>query len=315
MGLGHQRPNLGCLMETKIETFPEDIILDWQDYRAYYSHSRGHSVSGIIRIAPNVFSPQLANKRDLLVYLPPSYHHTERRYPVIYMQDGQNLFDGATSYAGEWGVDETMEYLALQEGLEAIVVGIPNAGIHRIDEYSPFRDGRLGGGRGDEYLRFIVDTIKPKIDMEFRTLPGRRYTGILGSSMGGLISLYAFFEHPAVFGFAGVMSPSLWFAGGAIFNYVDSAPFHTGKIYLDAGTREYGESQNSGRLHRAAASRRYYASVRRLKGMLVRKGYRPLRDILHVEEKWAGHSESSWARRLPPALRFLLTESLRQTRG
>ena len=315
MGLGHQRPNLGCLMETKIETFPEDIILDWQDYRAYYSHSHGHSVSGIIRIASNVFSPQLANKRDLLVYLPPSYHHSERHYPVIYMQDGQNLFDNATSYAGEWGVDETMEYLALQEGLEAIVVGIPNAGIHRIDEYSPFRDGRLGGGRGDEYLRFIIDTIKPQIDTEFRTLPGRRYTGILGSSMGGLISLYAFFEHPTVFGFAGVMSPSLWFAGGAILDYVDAAPFHTGKIYLDAGTREYGESQNSGRLHRAAASRRYYASVRRLKGMLVRKGYRPLRDLLHVEEKWAGHSESSWARRLPPALRFLLTEALRQTRG
>ena len=302
-------------METRAEQTPEDLILDWQDYRSYYSHSHGHGVSGVIRIAPDVFSSQLGNERDLLIYLPPSYHHSQRHYPVIYMQDGQNLFDNATSYAGEWGVDETMEYLGNSEGLEAIVVGIHNAGIHRIDEYSPFRDGRLGGGRGDDYLRFIIDSIKPQIDGEFRTLPGRKYTGILGSSMGGLISLYAFFEYPAVFGFAGVMSPSLWFAGGAIFEYIDSAIFHPGKIYLDAGTREYGENQNSGRLHRAAASRRYYASVRRLKGMLVRKGYRPLRDIMHVEEKWAGHSETSWARRLPPALRFLLTEALRQTRG
>lgn len=272
-------------------------------------------MSGVIRIAPDVFSPQLGNGRDLLVYLPPSYHHSDRHFPVIYMQDGQNLFDNATSYAGEWGVDETMEYLGMEEGLEAIIVGIPNAGVHRIDEYSPFRDGRLGGGRGSDYLRFIIDSIKPQIDGEFRTLPGRRYTGIMGSSMGGLISLYAFFEYPSVFGYAGVMSPSLWFAGEAIFNYIESAVYYPGKIYLDAGTREYGESTNTGRLHRAAASRRYYASVRRLKGMLVKKGYRPLRDIMHVEEKWAGHSESSWARRLPPAMRFLLTEAMRQTTG
>lgn len=272
-------------------------------------------MSGIIRIAPDVYSHQLRNERDLIVYLPPSYHHTQRRYPVIYMQDGQNLFDNATSYAGEWGVDETMEYLGLQEGLEAIIVAIPNAGIHRLDEYSPFRDSRLGGGRGNDYLRFIIESIKPQIDTEFRSLPGRRYTGIMGSSMGGLISLYAYFEYPSVFGYAGVMSPSLWFAGEAIFDYIDSANYHPGKIYLDAGTREYGESANSGRLHRAAASRRYYASVRRLKGMLVKKGYRPFRDIMHVEEKWAEHSESSWARRLAPALRFLLTEAMRQTSG
>lgn len=306
---------LVCLMEMNTGSITKELALDWQDYRSYYSHSRGHHVSGSIRIALGVYSPQLDNKRDLLVYLPPSYHHSERRYPVIYMQDGQNLFDSDTSYAGEWGVDETMEHLGREEGLEAIVVGIPNAGIHRLDEYSPFRDGRLGGGRGDDYLRFIIDTIKPQIDGEFRTLPEPKYTGILGSSMGGLISLYAFFEYPAVFGYSGVMSPSLWFAGGAIFDYIDAASFHPGKIYLDAGTREYGESHGGGRLHRAAASRRYYASVRRLKGMLVRKGYRPLRDILHVEEKWAEHSESSWARRLPPALRFLLSEALRQTHG
>jgi len=287
----------------------------WLDYRAYYSGEPGHRVSGAIRVAPAVYSPELHNSRDILVYLPPSYHYSDRRYPVVYMQDGQNLFDSDTSYAGEWGVDETMERLARAEGLEAIIVGVPNAGVHRLDEYSPFYDKRNGGGRGDDYLRFLAQTVKPIIDEDFRTRPDRRHTGILGSSMGGLISLYAFFQFPAVFGFAGVMSPSLWFAREAIFRTVDSAAYHPGKIYLDAGTREMGESANNGRLHRAAASRAYYATVRRMKGMLIRKGYRPVRDLLHVEEKWAHHNESSWARRLPLALQFLLSEALRQSHG
>lgn len=304
-------------MEMNLTTTPVvPPAYEWLDYRDYYGYEPGHSVSGSIRIAPDVHSPQLNNRRDILVYLPPSYHHSDRRYPVIYMQDGQNLFDDVTSYAGEWGVDETMEMLAHHEGLEAIIVGIPNMGIHRIDEYSPFKDRRLGGGRGGDYLRFLTMTLKPHIDRDFRTRPQRRHTGILGSSLGGLISLYGFFRYPDVFGFAGVMSPSLWFAGESIFEFINSAAYHPGKIYLDAGTRELGESHsNNGRLHRAAASRRYYASVRRMKGTLVRKGYRPVRDLMHVEEKWASHSESFWGRRLPPALRFLLTEALRETSG
>jgi len=294
---------------------PAPPVLEWLDYHSHYNPARGHAVSGAIRVAPDFYSHQLHNHRDLLVYLPPSYHRSDNHYPVIYMQDGQNLFDNATSYAGEWGVDETMEMLGYEEGLEAIIVGVPNGGRHRVDEYSPFHDRRLGGGRGDDYLRFLTETVKPQVDASFRTLPTRRHTGLMGSSLGGLIALYGFFRFPATFGFAGVMSPSLWFAGEAIFDFVQHAVYHPGKLYLDAGTRELGENPNSGRLHQAAASRRYYASVRRMKSILVRKGYRPLRDLMHVEEKWAGHSESSWGRRLPPALRFLLSEALRQTSG
>lgn len=290
--------------------------IDWQDYRSFFSPSNGHHISGTIRVAPSLTSPQLGNQRDLLVYLPPSYHFTARRYPVIYMHDGQNLFDNATSYAGEWGVDETMEQLGYNEGLEAIIVGIPNTGADRLAEYSPFPDHHMGGGRGDHYLDFIVETIKPLIDGDFRTMPARKYTGIMGSSMGGLISLYAFFRNSNTFGYAGIMSPSLWFAEEAIYDYIERAPYRPGKIYLDVGTRELGEQpSDSGMLHRAAASRRYYAKVRRLKGILVKKGYRPSRDIWHIEERHAGHNESSWGRRLAPALRFLLTEALRETSG
>lgn len=285
----------------------QELLVGWQDYLAVKA-SEGHTVVGNLKVLEGLKSPQLANQRDVLVYLPPSYESGNDRYPVLYLHDGQNLFDAATSFAGEWQVDETMEALG-QEGIEAIVVGIPNAGADRLDEYSPFNDPRYGGGRGDQYLNFIVETVKPVIDSDFRTRTGREHTGIMGSSMGGLISLYAFFQQPQVFGFAGVMSPSLWFAKGAIYSYVMEAPFIPGRIYLDAGTREHGYDNrfwSKVRLH----SRRYYASVRRMQRLLVKKGYRPRRDLLYVEEKWAQHHEDAWARRLPKAMRYLLAEQV-----
>src|SRR5262245_48468339 len=118
-------------------------------WHPYAEHPWGHTVVGDVRVLDSIYSPELRNRRKLYVYLPPTYMNSDRRYPVIYMQDGQNLFDHVLSYAGEWQVDETMESLSL-EGIEAIVVGIPNAGAQRIDEYAPFRDQRLRkGGRGD----------------------------------------------------------------------------------------------------------------------------------------------------------------------
>jgi predicted alpha/beta superfamily hydrolase len=278
-------------------------MIQWHNYLD--KKGGGHSVAGNLKIAQAVRSPQLNNERDVLVHLPPSYESSHKQYPVLYMHDGQNLFDERTSYAGDWQVDETMQLLG-REGIEAVVVGIPNNGVHRLDEYSPFRDGHHRGGRGDEYLAFIVNTLKPMIDRDFRTLPDRANTATIGSSMGGLISLYAFFRYPEVFGLAGVMSPALWFAGDAVLQYVSHAPFHPGRIYLDAGTRELSDPRNEYPPWRAR-SRSYYASVRRLKRILVRKGYRLFQDIWHVEEKWAGHQESAWGRRLAPALRFLIT--------
>ena len=275
---------------------------DWLDYQITRA-SNGHTVVGSLKVLDNLYSPQLGNQRDIFVYLPPSYAAGAGHFPVLYMHDGQNLFDATTSFAGEWQVDESMEILS-EEGIEAIIVGIPNTGTARLDEYSPFFASGLGGGKGDSYLEFIVDTVKPLIDADFRTLPERENTSILGSSMGGLISLYAFFRHPDVFGAAGAMSPSLWFANRAINKYIRAAPFTPGKIYLDTGTREFGG--NSSWLNILGRSRRYCASVRRMQRILVKKGYRPRRDVLYVEEKWAHHGEDAWARRLPTAIRFLL---------
>ncbi len=247
-------------------------------------------VVGNIRVLSQVYSPELGNRRDVQVYLPPSYQSSGRHYPVIYMQDGQNLFDPTTSFAGEWRVDDTLEGLG-PEGVEAIIVAVPHMSEQRIDEYSPFRDPVKGGGRGDAYVEFLARTLKPEIDRLFRTRLEASHTGIMGSSMGGLISLYAFFREPRVFGFTGVMSPSLWFAEGAIFGYVAPRPGWTGRVYLDVGTGEGRPTVRNARL---------------MARLLRRTAARPRLSVMYVEGRGAAHNESAWADRFESAVRFLL---------
>lgn len=256
----------------------------------------GHTVVGEVLVYRGLLSPQLGNKRDIVVYLPPSYRKTSRHYPVLYMHDGQNLFDDATSFVGEWQVDESMERLA-QEGIEVIVVGIPNLGVERLNEYSPFRDPRHGGGKGQKYLRFLIETVKPLIDGEFRTLSGREHTGVMGSSMGGLISLSAYYYHPEVFGKAGVVSPAFWIADGAVYSFVEQAPQLPGRLYMDVGFREITLSHVS--------SWRYLEGVRRMHRLLTQKGWQPGQDYLYLEDKDGVHNERHWARRFPHIMRFL----------
>ena len=245
---------------------------------------------GNIRVLAGVYSPELGNTRDVHVYLPPSYAQSGRHYPVIYMHDGQNLFDASAAFAGEWQVDETFERIG-RDGIEAIVVAIPNMGAQRIEEYSPFRDARQGGGRGDAYLDFVVHTLKPAVDARFRTRAERTHTGIMGSSMGGLVSLYGFFRHSGTFGFAGVMSPSLWFADGEIFACIAAQQGWAGKVYLDIGT---GEGRPHVRNARLAAR------------LLRRTAARPRLHVMYVEDKGARHNESAWSGRFERAVRFLL---------
>ncbi len=251
-----------------------------------FAKREAQHVVGDVRIVPQAWSPQLANKRDVLIYLPPSYATSEKKYPVLYMQDGQNLFDHLTAYAGQdWQVDETMERLSA-EGYEAIVVGIYHGGDARLNEYNPF-PGKWHS-LGNEYIKFLCESLKPFIDRHFRTHTEPNATGILGSSMGGLISLYAFLSRPDIFGLCGALSPSLFVGRNAILKYARQAPFHVGKIYLDNGTRE--------------------PSARPLYEVLRAKGYRERTDLKYVAEHGGKHTESAWARRLPGAIRFLLKD-------
>lgn len=262
--------------------------MNWEDYAAHQHDDR--EPHGALMVLRGLESPQLENRRDISVYLPPSYAEGDRRYPVIYMHDGQNLFDPRTSFAGEWHVDSTIDG-ASGEGLEAIVVGIPNMGQERCNEYSPFDDPRHGAGKGDAYLAFITDTLKPIVDADFRTKPDREDTAIVGSSMGGLISVYGFFRRADVFGFAGVMSPALWYGQRRIFEFLDSSPNVGGKIYVDVGTKEGSE---------------VLRDVKRLRDQLLAMGYTHGQDMLFMVDFGAGHNESAWARRMVKQLRFFL---------
>lgn len=249
----------------------------------------GHPESIRRRVLRRVWSPQLENERDLDVYLPPSYSRTRRRYPVVYMQDGQNLADPDRSFAGTWGLPSALARLA-SRGIEAIVVGVPHMGQARPNEYSPFHDERHGGARGDAYLAFLERTIKPLVDARFRTRPERESTVVLGSSMGALISLYAFFRAPETFGRAGALSPAAWFAGRALAAYIDRAGAPPGRLYLDVGSHE-----GAGTLRDAA----------QLARILERKGYRG-ETLQFTEDPEGRHEEACWGRRLVPALEFLL---------
>jgi predicted alpha/beta superfamily hydrolase len=254
------------------------------------------------RTFTHVWAPQLRNRRDIDVYLPSSYSGGRDRHPVVYMQDGQNLSDPRTAFAGTWELEAALERLA-DRGVAPIVVGVHHAGRARLADYSPFPDRRHGGGDGDAYLQFVVDTVKPRIDRLFRTRALRDSTAIVGSSMGGLISLYALFRFPSVFGGAGVMSPSLWFGQGAVIDFISEARPPRARLYLDVGT------------HEGVATLR---DVRRLARLLVRKGFkrdkrrerravsRAAQRLRYAEDPDGRHAEWDWARRLEGALEFLV---------
>ena len=189
-------------------------------------------------MADNFEMPQLGRTRRIWLYLPPDYATSGANYPVLYMHDGQNLFDDSTSFAGEWHVDETLNSLYEQGFKVPIVVGIDNGGADRLDEYTPWVHPTNGGGDGDLYMEFIVETLKPYIDQHYLTLPAREYTGIMGSALGGLISHYGALKYQDVFSKAGIFSPSFWFSD-SVYSFTSAAGRQDAmRIYLMCGGGE-----------------------------------------------------------------------------
>ena len=279
-------------------------------WKPYTSLVNTRSVQGELLVAQAVYSPQLDNDRDVSVWLPPSYAKSTARYPVLYMHDGQNLFDAEHSYSGEWQVDETMMQLAT-EGYEAIIVGVPNIGAQRFSEYNPY-PGWNRRGQGSAYIDFLTQTIKPWIDREFRTQPSSSSTGIAGSSMGGLISLYGFLMRPAVFGLCGSFSPVFWLGTEKLHRAIQARTLQTERVYLDVGTNE-GEviANHSRTLHfevKTDPDDAYCDGVSTLHDAFVANNEANAERVYYVEEAGAPHHESAWARRLPDALRFLLAD-------
>ena len=255
----------------------------------------GRSLTGDIRLLEGFHSDALGNSRDVLVYLPPGYDHDQtRRFPVLYLHDGQNVFDTSTSFAGaEWGVDETAERLVHAGRVKPLViVAINHAGALRADEFAPTRDAhRHAGGHANHYARFLVDELKPYIDRTFRTQPDAASTAVGGSSLGGLVTLHIGLEHPGVFGALAVLSPSIWWDRRAVLTRVEGLPARLPwRIWLDVGT---GEGRDTVR------------NARALRGVLQEKGWEPGADLHYLEVHDAPHSETAWAERVGPLLEFL----------
>lgn len=225
------------VLEVNEDVSQEFTIAGWKD--DYPQVPKKYTASPQVRIMDTAFQiPQLNRKRRIWVYLPKGYASSSRIYPVLYMQDGQNLFNEQTAAFGEWGIDECLDTLQQKTGKECIVVGIDNGGENRLREYNPYDHPQFGKGEGKAYADFLAQTLKPYIDTKYRTKKGPENTFIAGSSMGALISLYAMMQYPSVFGASGIFSPSF---GQAPEIYTDAEKFTTTaqpRFYLYAGGKE-----------------------------------------------------------------------------
>jgi len=225
-------------VDIKSDTSLELSIAGWKD-DAPEKPKPNTASANVLIIDTAFYMPQLNRYRRIWIYLPPSYKQTKNKnYPVLYMHDGQNLFNEQTAFSGEWGVDECLDSLAQILNKDCMVVGIDNGGDKRMTEYNPYDDDKYGKGEGKQYLDFIAKTLKPYIDSNYRTLKDANHTFIAGSSMGGLISMYALVQYPDVFGTAGVFSPSFWLTPQL---YKDVAAVKWQKklrIYFYAGEKE-----------------------------------------------------------------------------
>jgi predicted alpha/beta superfamily hydrolase len=216
-------------------TIPVEIE-HWADH--FPKKERASTASKNVHIVDESFYiPQLDRHRRVWIYLPENYSTSKKKYPVLYMHDGQNVFDEATSAYGEWGVDEALDTLGAQHK-EIIVVAIDNDGDKRLNEYSPYDMEQYGKGEGDPYVDFLVQTLKPYIDKHYHTKKDEKNTFIAGSSMGGLISFYAILKYPKVFGGAGVFSPAFWITPQLKNIDPKKAKKVKGKIYFYAGLQE-----------------------------------------------------------------------------
>jgi predicted alpha/beta superfamily hydrolase len=263
----------------------------------------------------------LRNSRDLIVYLPPDYDNQPfSRFPVLYLQDGQNLFDRATSFGGQdWNVHGAADHLIGVGAVSPLViVGIYNAGKARIREYTPTRAPKLGGGGADRYSRFLIDEVMPFVQREYRVNSEARATGIGGSSLGGLLSLYLGLKHPRWFGKVAALSPSVWWDSRTMMQFAASAsrrpperkrrsilrfrsaepgpPAPRPSIWLDIGTKE---------------GPRIVPEVEQFRDILLHQGWRCGEDLHYERVEGGEHNELAWSQRIGRVLQFLYPGSLR----
>jgi predicted alpha/beta superfamily hydrolase len=250
--------------------------------------------SGRLRKHEQFRSRFLRNQRDLIVYVPPGYdEQPQRRFPVLYLHDGQNLFDRATAFGGQdWNVHGAADYLIQAGSLEPIlIVGIYNTGKSRIQEYTPSKAPKIGGGRADRYGKFLLLEVMPFIQNEYRAQTGPQVTGIGGSSLGGLVSLYFGLKYPQTFGKIAALSPSVWWNQRIILRFAAAAtPQPRPRIWLDIGTRE---------------GPKIVPDVELFRDVLVKRGWRENQDLHYERVEGGEHNEAAWSQRIGRVLAFL----------
>jgi predicted alpha/beta superfamily hydrolase len=264
--------------------------------------------SGDIRVHHDVPSKYLAAKRDVWVYLPPGYDAAAKagtRYPVVYMHDGNNVFDGKTAFGGhEWMADESAEKLIRSGELPPfIIVGVSNT-ADRMEEYTWVTgdlDGQTVGGKGKDYAKFLVSELKPMIDKAYRTKADRANTAVIGSSLGGLEDIYLARYESDTFGKVGMMSPSVWWSDKAVLKVVPQMPT-TLKLWLDCGWKEGSDPSEM------------LDGARDLKTALEARGYQEGKNLGYFEDQMGGHNEQAWAYRLPMAFKFLMGDGAQKSR-
>lgn len=227
------------------------------------------------------YIPQLNRYRRIWVYLPPDYQRSSKKYPVLYMHDGQNLFDNSRSYSGEWGVDEFLDSMYKAGRTQVIVIGIDNGQQKRMQEYNPWEFQNFGEGHGDFYADFLVRTLKPFVDKHYRTKRNKKNTSIAGSSMGGLISLYSVLKYPNVYGSAGIFSPAFWTASGIDSLVRKRAGKVRSKLFFYAGGKE-GNSM--------------IPDMRRIESEIKKVSKAPIKVLIDREAK---HNEAAWRKHFP----------------
>ena len=265
----------------------KDFVPYWRKNGAVYDTS---FVPIIETVAERFEIPQLNRNRRVRILLPYDYYTSKKSYPVLYLQDGQNLFGEGSAY-GNWEIDKKMAILSAQSKGDIIIVAIDHAEGDRLHEFAPYTHPKFGKGAGKKYANFIVRTLKPYIDRHYRTLPERQHTGIGGSSMGGLISIYAGLMYPEILGRLMIFSPSLWVSEKIYFDSIEFFnPLDT-KIYVYAGGKE---------------GQYMIPSVERLKEAVFKQGWSPERLQFQLSTDPKGeHTEARWSKEFPRALEWL----------
>lgn len=230
-------------------------------------------------------APSLQTTKKIWVYLPMNYNQSTKKYPVIYMHDAQNLFDAKTAFAGEWNVDETLDSLRMN----VIVIGIEHGNNKRLEELTPYKHEKHGGGNADTYLDFIINTLKPHVDKTYRTKTKAKHTTIFGSSLGGLISHYAILKHPETFGNAGIFSPSFWFTND-IYTLTEKTEKIKAKLYFMCGDSESKDMVSDFKKMTTLVEKR-----------IIKKSY-----LKQVVIKGGKHNEKLWRENFGEAVKWLL---------